>query len=125
MYFPILGNGEIVYTDIEGQLSIMSNCSRLQRIHNADENKEGKVDENGFAENEVDFGDYIDEDEKNEDDDLTSVKDLDQLMSPDPELKDSSERGNLQNYQIADTQKNNNIYSPTKIMHILCFKINT
>ncbi|CAG9772524.1 unnamed protein product [Ceutorhynchus assimilis] len=78
------GNGEIVYTDIEGQLSIMSHCARLQRVDV--EKKDAIVDEHGFEENEVDFGDMI------EDNEIDSVvRDLDRPTS-ELEFKGSSSK---------------------------------
>ncbi|XP_066141426.1 WD repeat and HMG-box DNA-binding protein 1 isoform X1 [Euwallacea fornicatus] len=80
------GNGEIVYTDVEGQLSIMSNCNRLQKID------QEKVDKNGFTEHEVDFGEFIDEPEKDADD-AVSVSSLpSRAGSLEPELQSIGER---------------------------------
>ncbi|KAH1012098.1 WD repeat and HMG-box DNA-binding protein 1 [Dendroctonus ponderosae] len=87
------GNGEIVYTDVEGQVSIMSNCSRLQPVDNEEISTEvEKVDENGFTENDVDFGDFLEE-EKNEDTDRASpeVLDFGTLDSPDPDARSVDE----------------------------------
>ncbi|XP_030761821.1 WD repeat and HMG-box DNA-binding protein 1 isoform X2 [Sitophilus oryzae] len=81
-------NGKIVYTDIEGQLSIMSNCSKMEMVS---ETNEPEIE--NFTENEVDFGDvnFDDADEDNEN--AVSVEKLKQqyLGSPESELKALSE----------------------------------
>lgn len=74
----------------------MSNCSRLQLVDNEEICAEvEKVDENGFTENDVDFGDFLDED-KNEDTDRVSpgIPDFGPLDSPDPDACSGEERGN-------------------------------
>ncbi|XP_060519101.1 WD repeat and HMG-box DNA-binding protein 1 [Cylas formicarius] len=81
-------NGEIVYTDVEGQLGIMSKCllseeSTISKV----------VDEDGFMENEVNFEDVQFEDDE-DNDNVVSVEKLKQqyLGSPESELKEFDER---------------------------------
>ncbi|XP_050293758.1 WD repeat and HMG-box DNA-binding protein 1 [Anthonomus grandis grandis] len=86
------GNGQIVYTDIEGQLSIMSNCSSISNKAKEDKTSE-TVDDLGFTENEVDFGEFMDEtenenaDRDNEINTEEIFKDFDDVQSsPHPKL---------------------------------------
>ncbi|KAF7279193.1 hypothetical protein GWI33_007600 [Rhynchophorus ferrugineus] len=76
------GNGEIVYTDVEGQMSVMSNCCQLEHI---------EADELDQQSTEMDF--QVNNDDDEDDENAISVEKLKQqyMGSPEPELKDFSQ----------------------------------
>ncbi|XP_076266866.1 chromosome transmission fidelity 4 [Rhynchophorus ferrugineus] len=76
------GNGEIVYTDVEGQMSVMSNCCQLEHI---------EADELDQQSTEMDF--QVNNDDDGDDENAISVEKLKQqyMGSPEPELKDFSQ----------------------------------
>ncbi|KAL1505330.1 hypothetical protein ABEB36_004921 [Hypothenemus hampei] len=95
-------NDQIVYTDTEGQLSIMSRCSNKKNEAN-----ELAFNEDGFMDNEVDFGEFIDENDPDDDNkdmdrvspsvvsNVKSIEDpsLERPITPDFEIKSThSER---------------------------------
>ncbi|CAH0555298.1 unnamed protein product [Brassicogethes aeneus] len=82
------GNGQVVYTDVEGQLGIISDC--INENTNKDPENE-KVDD--FGDNEVDFGDVQFEDDDDDNENAISVEKLKKevMGELEPELQNLNE----------------------------------
>lgn len=76
------GQNQIVYTDIEGQLGVMSDC-----INKEDSSKEKKEEnETGETENDdVDFGEYQFEDDDEDNENAVSLEKLKKQYAEDAE----------------------------------------
>lgn len=84
------GNGELVYTDVEGQLGIIKDCIEQNNSHEKGEQMEGV--ENGFSE-DVDFGDVQFEDDDEDNENAISVEKLKKeiMGETEPELANLNE----------------------------------